>query len=282
MRSRSAMAPSGSSFAAHATTRCCASTRPPARSRGGRGFPGSSPIDGLAAGLGSVWVVASSNAMLYRIDPRSAAVTGRIDLGDRAARGPRWCCGRDLGRPGRSSGGDTLSSTLGRSTIRELDRCCSPATGATTRRGMAAIWPYDMPTGSVVRWDGPGPISTIHVTRSHRMAVLRRAVPDLDRGRCRCRVGDGRRERRTTAAEPPGYGGQPASAHPQPLLSRRRPRLPRIVSYDARRRAMSRKLTAVAALAATAVTLAAVAAAGPVAAKQRVAIQEKRERRRSS
>ena len=36
---------------------------------------------------------------------------------------------------------------------------------------------------------------------------------------------------------------------------------------------MGRKLTAVAALAATAVTLAAVAAAGPVAAKQRVAIQ---------
>ena len=36
---------------------------------------------------------------------------------------------------------------------------------------------------------------------------------------------------------------------------------------------MRRKLTAVAALAATAVTLAAVAAAGPVAAKQRVAIQ---------
>ena len=46
-------------------------------------FPGSSPIDGLAAGLGSVWVVASSTAMLYRIDPRSAAVTGRIDLGTR-------------------------------------------------------------------------------------------------------------------------------------------------------------------------------------------------------
>jgi len=38
---------------------------------------------------------------------------------------------------------------------------------------------------------------------------------------------------------------------------------------------MSRKLTAVAALAATAVTLAAVAAAGPVAAKQRIMIQVK-------
>ena len=41
---------------------------------------------------------------------------------------------------------------------------------------------------------------------------------------------------------------------------------------------MRRKLTAVAALAAMAVTLAAVAAAGPVAAKQRVAIQDERGR----
>ena len=40
---------------------------------------------------------------------------------------------------------------------------------------------------------------------------------------------------------------------------------------------MRRKLTALAAFAATAVTLAAVAAAGPVAAKQRIAIQLKAE-----
>jgi Protein kinase domain len=40
-------------------------------------FPNSSPIDGLAAGLGSVWVVASSTGTLYRINPRSARVTGR-------------------------------------------------------------------------------------------------------------------------------------------------------------------------------------------------------------
>ena len=45
---------------------------------------------------------------------------------------------------------------------------------------------------------------------------------------------------------------------------------------------MSTKLTAVAALAAAAVTLTAVAAAGPVAAKQRVAIQVKSAKSRSS
>jgi hypothetical protein len=46
-----------------------------------------------------------------------------------------------------------------------------------------------------------------------------------------------------------------------------------MLSSYMRRKAMRRKLTAVAALAATAVTLTAVAAAGPVAAKQQVVIQ---------
>ena len=63
-------------------------------------FPASAPIDGLAAGLGSVWVVASSTATLYRINPRSAAVTGRVDLGNRAAQ-TRGGARLDLGRPVR-------------------------------------------------------------------------------------------------------------------------------------------------------------------------------------
>jgi hypothetical protein len=46
-----------------------------------------------------------------------------------------------------------------------------------------------------------------------------------------------------------------------------------MLSCDARRKEMARKLTAVAALAVAAVALAAVAAAGPVAAKQRVVIE---------
>ena len=66
-------------------------------------FPSSSPIDGLAAGLGSVWVVASSTATLYRINPRSARRDGRIDLGGRAARpevvlGSIWVGLSDSGR----------------------------------------------------------------------------------------------------------------------------------------------------------------------------------------
>jgi DNA-binding beta-propeller fold protein YncE len=124
-------------------------------------FPSSSPIDGLAAGLGSVWVVASSTATLYRIDPRSAAVTGRIDAGTRAARpvvvlGSIWLGLSD-------SGGDTLVVDP-----RTLDffnlGCCSPEQGYFTA-GHGSIWTYDTPTGSVVRWDGQThqPASSIHV-----------------------------------------------------------------------------------------------------------------------
>ena len=47
-------------------------------------FPGSSRIDGLTAGLGSVWATASSTATLYRINPHTAQVTRQSDLGARA------------------------------------------------------------------------------------------------------------------------------------------------------------------------------------------------------
>jgi len=69
-------------------------------------FPSSATIDGLAAGLGGIWVVASSTGMLYRINPHSARRTGQVDLGQGAARpevvlGSIWVGLSD-------SGGDTV------------------------------------------------------------------------------------------------------------------------------------------------------------------------------
>ena len=112
-------------------------------------FPTPAPIDGLAAGLGSVWVTASSTATLYRIDPRSARVTGRIDLGARAARpvvvlGSIWV---------------ELSDSVGATivdprTLRYVSLgCCPPERGYFTA-GHGSIWNYDSPTGTVERWDG--------------------------------------------------------------------------------------------------------------------------------
>jgi Protein kinase domain len=113
-------------------------------------FQRSNRIDALTAGLGGLWAVASSSAMLYRIDPRSAAVTGRIDLGERAARpvvvlGSIW-----VGLP--DSRGDTVVVDPRTLYVYHLG-CCAPELGYFTA-GHGSIWTYNIPTGSVVRFDG--------------------------------------------------------------------------------------------------------------------------------
>jgi protein kinase-like protein len=131
-------------------------------------FSASSPIDGLAVGLGSVWVVASSTGMLYRIDPRSAHVTGRVDLlaHDLLARAARpvvalgsiWVGLSDSGGGTRVVDPRTLSVRL------YLD-CCPLEWGYFTA-GFGSVWLYDMPTGNVVRWDGQthDSDSVVHLT----------------------------------------------------------------------------------------------------------------------
>jgi hypothetical protein len=113
-------------------------------------FHHSNRIDGLTAGLGSVWVVASSTATLHRIDPRSAAVTGRIDLGKRGARpevvlGAIWVGLSDLG-------GGTIVVDPRTLNVSHLG-CCPQERGYFTA-GHGSIWTYDSPTGTVERWDG--------------------------------------------------------------------------------------------------------------------------------
>jgi DNA-binding beta-propeller fold protein YncE len=112
-------------------------------------FPKVPRIDGLAVGLGGVWVVAPSSAILYRIDPRSAAVTARIDLGGRAARpavvlGEIWVGLSDSG--GRTIRVDPRTVSV----IAHLS-CCPPEWGYFAA-GHDSIWDYDTPTGTVVRW----------------------------------------------------------------------------------------------------------------------------------
>ena len=62
------------------------------------------------------------------------------------------------------------------------------ARGSYDTGGYGSIWDYDTPTGTVVRWDG----TTYDVASDIRVTappIVRRPVPDLDRGRCAVRCG---------------------------------------------------------------------------------------------
>ena len=114
-------------------------------------FPASSRVTSLDVGLGAVWVLSSSTATLYRINPRSAAVTRRTDLGQSAARpevqfGAVWVSVSDAGGTTRLVDPRTLSVVATLS-------CCAPATGDDVDM-FGSIWMSDWPSGRVVRWDG--------------------------------------------------------------------------------------------------------------------------------
>jgi serine/threonine-protein kinase len=114
-------------------------------------FAASSRVTSLDVGLGAVWVLSSSSAMLYRINPSSAAVTRRTDLGQRAARpevqfGAVWVSVSDAGGTTRLVDPRTLS------VVADLS-CCAPANQDDVD-AFGSIWTSDWPSGTVVRWDG--------------------------------------------------------------------------------------------------------------------------------
>ena len=111
-------------------------------------FPASARLSSLGVGLGRVWAMSSSTAVLYRIDPRSAAVTGRVDLGQRAS--------RPSIEPGVIAVGVSPSGTL---TVdpRTLEvvtwqGCCDLAEGYDTVFGHGSEWGYDWDSGTVNRF----------------------------------------------------------------------------------------------------------------------------------
>jgi DNA-binding beta-propeller fold protein YncE len=114
-------------------------------------FPASSRVTSLDVGLGAVWVVSSSSAMLYRINPRSAAVTRRTDLGQRAGLpevqfGAVWVSVSD-------AGGTTLLVDPRTLTVVQQLSCCAPGKQDDVD-AFGSTWSSDWPSGTVVRWDG--------------------------------------------------------------------------------------------------------------------------------
>jgi streptogramin lyase len=127
-------------------------------------FPASSGIDALAVGLGYVWIGASSSAMLYRLNPRTGRVKGPVDLGGRSTQpavvlGSIWVGLSD-------SGGDTVIVDPRTLQVVQHLGCCPPERGGSGSAWHGSIWGYDIPTGTVERWDAQTyqGTSNIHVT----------------------------------------------------------------------------------------------------------------------
>jgi serine/threonine-protein kinase len=132
-----------------------------------QGVPASARIDSIAFGYGAVWVVSSSNATLYRIDPRSARMTGRLVLPyARATRPQIMPRGGDIWIRATGDGGVVYSidpSPLGVNPGSETD---GPPDWEEYRGELGALWWYDWPTGAVYRQEvANGPIRRIVVTR---------------------------------------------------------------------------------------------------------------------
>jgi hypothetical protein len=127
-------------------------------------FSSSSQIDGLAVGGRAVWAMDSSRATLYRIDARTADVTGRRDLGDRATR-PVVAFGSVWVHVTHFRAEPELVLVDPR-TLDIREDFVPPEWGHYTG-GYGSIWWYDVPTGTVARYNffAKDVVSTIRVTK---------------------------------------------------------------------------------------------------------------------
>jgi hypothetical protein len=120
-------------------------------------FSASSHVDSLTVGFRDVWVVSSSTATLYRVNPRLAAVD-HVDLGQTAGRptaefGHVWVGLSD-------SGGDTV--LVDRQTLtRHSLGCCGVGVSIG---GFGSVWGYDVSDGEVQRWN-PWTYALSHVVQ---------------------------------------------------------------------------------------------------------------------
>ena len=136
---------------------------PTGRVTGRTSFP--APVDSIAYGYGAVWVMSSSTATLYRVDPRLARRTGSVVVGNsRATRPEVTSYLHDI----------TVRTTDGGGTDVDVDPVTLTASGngqfgppdwGEYNGDLGALWWYDWPSGTVSRQqEENGPVHDIHVT----------------------------------------------------------------------------------------------------------------------
>jgi serine/threonine-protein kinase len=127
-------------------------------------FPTAAPIDGLTTGLGNVWVNASSNGTLYRVNPHSARRTAGVNLGSHSSRpavvlGQIWSV--------LSYGGSSATDIIDPRTVRTVDSVSGDDKSCCATGENGSIWSYDPPTGTVERWDGLTHESLFNISLTH-------------------------------------------------------------------------------------------------------------------
>jgi hypothetical protein len=130
-------------------------------------FRASARVDSIAFGYGAVWVVSSSTATIYRIDPRSPQRTRSLVLGSsRATRPEIEPRGGDISVK-LTQGGETDASIDPATMTSSLGGSYGPADWGEYSANLGGLWWYDWPTGTLDRQEvANGHIRQIHVTDS--------------------------------------------------------------------------------------------------------------------
>src|SRR5579862_528966 len=121
-------------------------------------FPASAGVDSLTVAFRDVWLVSSSTATLYRVDPRLGSID-RTDLGEAAGR-PSAVFGHIWVDLADHSGGNTVVVDP-RTLLTNYLGCCGLGLNAG---GFGSDWSYDAADGTVQRWN-PVTFQLVHVTR---------------------------------------------------------------------------------------------------------------------
>jgi DNA-binding beta-propeller fold protein YncE len=162
-------------------------------------FPARAPVDSIAFGFGAVWVMSSSTATLYRIDPRSARRTGNVVVGSgRATRPMITPYSHDIYVHTNEGGGTDFTVYPYPYALTSSVDSYGPPDWGEYDGDLGALWWYDWPSGAVDRQQvNNGPVTTIHVTDSQPASG----------GPCLTSITDGSRSLWVTAAAGPSPNG---------------------------------------------------------------------------
>jgi hypothetical protein len=133
-------------------------------------FSARQAVDSIAFGYGAVWVLSSKRATLYKIDPRSARVIGRLVVAhSRATRPEVMLRFPDIFVRVMGGGGMTypiLPSPLGFDAGFPPEQD-GPPSWEENEGWQGSLWWYHQPDGVVMRQEtAGGPMNHIQVTRS--------------------------------------------------------------------------------------------------------------------